>query len=33
VIEAGRTGEIGDGRVFVIPVAESYCIRTGEVEG
>jgi len=32
VIEAGRTGEIGDGRVFVIPVAESYRIRTGELE-
>ena len=30
VIEAARTGEIGDGRVFVIPVGESYRIRTGE---
>ncbi len=32
LIEAARTGEIGDGRIFVIPVAESYKIRTGEKE-
>ena len=32
IIEAARTGEIGDGRVFVIPVGESYKIRTGEKE-
>jgi nitrogen regulatory protein PII len=30
VIEAARTGEIGDGRVFVTPVEQSYKIRTGE---
>src|ERR1051326_518030 len=30
IIEAARTGEIGDGRVFVTPVTESYKIRTGE---
>ncbi len=32
IIRAARTGEgnRGDGRVFVIPVAESYNIRTGE---
>ena len=30
VIEAARTGEIGDGRVFVMAVEESYKIRTGE---
>jgi len=30
IIQAARTGEIGDGRVFVIPVGESYRIRTGE---
>ena len=29
-IEAARTGEIGDGRVFVMPVEQSYKIRTGE---
>jgi len=32
VIESARTGEIGDGRVFVTPVLESYRIRTGERE-
>ena len=32
IVEAGRTGEIGDGRVFVLPVLESYRIRTGEQE-
>jgi nitrogen regulatory protein PII len=30
VIEAARTGEIGDGRVFVLPVEAGYNIRTGE---
>jgi len=32
IIAAARTGEIGDGRIFVIPVGESYKIRTGEKE-
>jgi len=32
IIEAARTGEIGDGRVFVTPVTSSYKIRTGEIE-
>ena len=32
IIESARTGEIGDGRVFVLPVDESYKIRTGERE-
>jgi nitrogen regulatory protein PII len=30
IMQAARTGEIGDGRVFVLPVGESYRIRTGE---
>ena len=29
IIGATRTGEIGDGRVFVIPVEQSLIIRTG----
>jgi nitrogen regulatory protein PII len=33
IVEAARTGEIGDGRVFVLPVEASYRIRTGEHEG
>jgi nitrogen regulatory protein PII len=32
IVTAARTGEIGDGRVFVMPVLESYRIRTGEKE-
>ena len=32
IVEAARTGEIGDGRVFVLPVLESHRIRTGEQE-
>ena len=32
IVEAARTGEIGDGRVFVLPVEQSYRIRTGERE-
>jgi nitrogen regulatory protein PII len=32
IIQAARTGEIGDGRVFVLPVGQSYKIRTGESE-
>jgi nitrogen regulatory protein P-II 1 len=32
VIKAARTGEVGDGRVFVLPLDESYKIRTGERE-
>ena len=30
VISAAQTGEIGDGRIFVIPVEDSIRIRTGE---
>ena len=32
IVAAARTGEIGDGRVFVTPVESSYKIRTGERE-
>ena len=30
VLEAARTGEIGDGKIFVSPVDEIIRIRTGE---
>jgi nitrogen regulatory protein P-II 1 len=30
IIEAAQTGEIGDGRIFVVPVEDSIRIRTGE---
>ena len=32
IATAARTGEVGDGRIFVMPVTESYKIRTGELE-
>ena len=32
IIKAARTGEIGDGRLFVTPISQSYKIRTGERE-
>ena len=28
-IETAHTGQIGDGRIFVIPLAENYHVRTG----
>ena len=30
IITAARTGEIGDGRIFVLPIEEGYNVRTGE---
>jgi nitrogen regulatory protein P-II 1 len=30
IIQTARTGEIGDGRVFVLPIEQGYNIRTGE---
>lgn len=30
IADAARTGEIGDGKIFLIPVAEAIRIRTGE---
>jgi nitrogen regulatory protein P-II 2 len=32
ITQAARTGEIGDGRVFVMPVLQSYRIRTGDAD-
>jgi nitrogen regulatory protein PII len=32
VIQTGRTGEIGDGKVWVLDIGEAYNIRTGERE-
>jgi nitrogen regulatory protein P-II 1 len=32
IMTAARTGEIGDGRIFVLPVEHGYHIRTGERE-
>ena len=30
IVEAARTGEVGDGKIFVYPVASVLRIRTGE---
>ena len=30
ILSAARTGEVGDGKVFVLPVERVYRIRTGE---
>jgi len=30
IAEAARTGEIGDGKIFLIPVGDAVRIRTGE---
>lgn len=30
IIEAARTGEIGDGKIFISPVADTVRVRTGE---
>lgn len=30
IIEAARTGHIGDGKIFVLPVADAIRVRTGE---
>jgi nitrogen regulatory protein P-II 1 len=33
ITEEARTGKIGDGKIFVMPVEKTIRIRTGEVEG
>lgn len=30
ILESARTGEVGDGKVFVLPVENVYRIRTGD---
>ncbi|HEY1332442.1 MAG TPA: P-II family nitrogen regulator [Actinomycetota bacterium] len=31
ILSSARTGKIGDGKVFVLPVEEAHRIRTGEM--
>jgi nitrogen regulatory protein P-II 1 len=31
ILERARTGSVGDGKIFVLPVEEVYKIRTGEI--
>ncbi len=30
IMEAGRTGEVGDGKIFVVDIDQAFRIRTGE---
>jgi nitrogen regulatory protein P-II 1 len=30
IVTAGRTGEVGDGKIFLIPVTDAVRVRTGE---
>jgi nitrogen regulatory protein P-II 1 len=32
IVEGGRTGEVGDGKVFVVPLERAVRIRTGETD-
>lgn len=33
ILKGGRTGEIGDGKIFILPLEECVRIRTGETDG
>ncbi len=30
IVTVGRTGEVGDGKIFLIPIADAVRVRTGE---
>jgi len=32
ILNSARTGEVGDGKVFVLPIERVYRIRTGEMD-
>jgi nitrogen regulatory protein P-II 1 len=32
IVESARTGKIGDGKIFILPIEKSIRIRTGEAE-
>jgi len=32
IVEAARTGKIGDGKIFVLPIEKIVRVRTGEVD-
>jgi nitrogen regulatory protein P-II 1 len=33
IIKSGATDQVGDGKIFILPVEEAYRIRTGEKGG
>ncbi len=32
IVEAARTGEVGDGKIFITPIGRAVRIRTGETD-
>ncbi|PKN14287.1 MAG: transcriptional regulator, partial [Deltaproteobacteria bacterium HGW-Deltaproteobacteria-24] len=32
ITDSARTGKIGDGKIFILPIEKSIRIRTGELE-
>jgi len=32
ILDSARTGEVGDGKIFVVPVERVYRIRTGDID-
>jgi nitrogen regulatory protein P-II 1 len=32
ICEGGRTGQVGDGKIFVLPIERAVRIRTGETD-
>lgn len=32
ILDSARTGDVGDGKIFVVPVERVYRIRTGEMD-
>lgn len=30
IVSTGRTGEVGDGKIFLVPVSDAVRVRTGE---
>ena len=32
ILDSARTGDVGDGKIFVLPVERVYRIRTGETD-
>ncbi|HEX5854858.1 MAG TPA: P-II family nitrogen regulator, partial [Thermoanaerobaculia bacterium] len=32
IVKAGKTGQVGDGKIFVMPIEKVVRIRTGEID-
>jgi len=33
IVQGARTGQVGDGKIFILDLAECIRIRTGEIDG